>query len=182
MIKRLSLAATIIAATLSLNSCGGAADEEILSALESLAPKATEMYGVIYGDTLPHGEEDKSGMCVVSSDSEYKSIAEIESAMLEVFTDEYANVLKITAFMGVSSDEGEISPKFFEQNGILYVCPSVTDDFNVPTEVDLTGAEVVKKNQYMAKVNIPLSEGEDDDIEVTLKLIDGVWKIDSPLF
>lgn len=182
MIKKVSLIAAALIAVSLMSSCSGAPDSEILGALEGLAPKASELYGVVYGDSLPHGEEDESGMCVVSEDAQYQSRADISAALKDVFTNEYASTIEITAFRGVSADEGEISPKFFEQNGVFYVCPSSTEDFNVPDGVDLTGAKVVKKNRFMAKVNIPLGEGEEDDVEVTLKLVDGVWKIDSPLF
>lgn len=183
MIKRLSLiVASLLCILLAVPSCAGASDDEILLALGELAPGATEMYEIVYGDSLPHGVADSSGMCVVSEAAKYRSAEEISAAMLEVFSVEYAQVLANTAFRGVSVDEGERKPKFFEQDGVLYVCPSATEDFSVPAAPDLSGAKVTKKNKYMAIVNIPLGDGEEDDIEVTLRYTSNGWRIDSPLF
>ena len=182
MINKLLSAFLIVVSLFNVASCGGVSDDEILSTLSELAPRAAEVYAVIYGDSVPHGEADESGMCMVSEDSKYKSTADISLSMLDAFTVEYADVLANTAFRGVTSDEGGKNPKFFEQDGVLYVCPSATEGFVVPSAPDLTNAKVVKKNKFMAVVNIPQGDGIEDDIEVTLRFTDKGWKIDSPLF
>ncbi len=163
-----------------LTSCGGgASDEVILNELEELAPKAKELYDIIYGDGLAHGEPDESGYAKVSDEAKYKSENEIVLAMLEVFTPEYYQILSNVAFKGVSVDEGAIAEKFYEKDGILYVNPSVTADFGEIEIPDLKQAKVIKKNRYMAIVEIPV---EDSSIEVTLRLVDGSYRIDSPIF
>ena len=168
-----------LAAAAALTSCGGAGDDELISSLEALAPGAGELYRVIYADVLPHGEAEEDGYCKVSTDADYTSIAAIQKAMSEVFTPEYCQILSNTAFSGISVDEGSIGAKFAEENGVLYVNPSVTEDFAMPRTFDLSSAKVVKKNNFMAIIRIPHADG---DVEVTMRRINGAWLIDSPMF
>jgi len=179
VIKKISFIVALFIGIAVMTSCSGAPDEDILAALKELSPKAIKMYEIVYGDVLAHGEPDENGMCVVEATSEFKSEKDISDAIDEVFTDEYGRILKNTAFNGVSTDEGGINPKYYEKDGVLYVCPSSTEGMNYTKEIDLKGAKVVKKNRFMAKVLLPLGKGDKDDLEVTLKFIDGNWKIDS---
>ncbi len=179
MIRKLSVILSAITLTASLSSCGGAPDEEIISALGKITPDALEMLDVVYGDFVPHGEADESGMCVVSEDSKYKSTDQINKALLEVFSEEYTEIIKNTAFRGVIADEGEINPKFFEQDGILYVNPSATENFKFVESIDLNGCEVMKKNKFMAIVSVPQGEGAEDDMEITMHYTEYGWKIDN---
>lgn len=179
MIKKAALFLAVLTMLIILVSCGGADDNEILSALGELSPKARELYGIVYGDALAHGEVEDDGYARVSEDAEYQSIDEIKAALSEVFTPEYCEIIYNTAFSGVAVEEGEISSKFGEDETGLYVNPSVTEGFAEPREFDITAAEVVKKNRFAAVVRIPHNDG---DIEVTLTFIDGKWLIDSPMF
>jgi len=182
MIKKLSVILSTILAVGCISSCSGAPDEEIIAALEELTPKAVEMYGIVYGDTLPHGEADENGMCVVSGESKYTNIFQIKSDLAKVFSDEYLQIISNTAFSGVAVDEGEISPKFFEQNGILYVNPSATENFEVIDSINLDGCKVIKKNKFMAVVELLQDEGNEDDMEITLRYTENGWRIDNIKF
>ena len=182
MIKKLSLILSTLVVTAFVTSCGGAPDEEIIAALGELAPKAVEMHGVVYGDTVPHGEADESGMCVVSPESKYTGTDQINTALYEVFSDEYAEIIGNTAFRGVIADEGEINPKFFEQDGILYVNPSATENFEVIESINTEGCKVTKKNKFMAIVELPQNEGSEDDMEITLRYTENGWRIDNIKF
>lgn len=163
-----------------LLSCGTAvSDEEIISALVQLAPKARAVYGVVYGDGLAHGPADDTGYCLVDVEAEYASIAEIKAAIYTVFTPEYGQIIENTAFRGVETDEGYIGAKFMERDGSLYVNPSATSDFSLPREFDMDTAAVKEKTIYMAEIVL---EHVDGNIEVTLQYMDGKWLIDSPLY
>ena len=182
MIKKLSLILSMLILTASVSSCGGAPDEEIIAALNELAPKAVEMHGVVYGDTVPHGEADESGMCVVSENSKYSAISQIDSDLSAVFSDEYKQIIENTAFNGVSADEGQISPKFFEQDGVLYVNPSATENFEVIESINTEGCKVTNKNKFMAIVELPQGAGAEDDMEITLRSTENGWRIDNIKF
>lgn len=179
--RKLSFLLILSVVTLALlASCGsGVSDKALLEALNTLAPEAQALYGVIYGDTLPHGDALDDGYCQISSASPYKSISEIRAAIDRVFSPEYAKILANTAFSGVSSDEGAISAKFVERGGVLFVNPEVTADFGAARTFDISGAKVLKKNPYMAIVLLPHSDG---DLEVTMQNVNGKWMIDSPMF
>ncbi len=180
MKKLLCLFLTMILVIAQLAACGGgASDEELLSALSALAPEAKELYSIIYGDALPHGEIGNDDYGQISPDAPYQSISELRAAIGKVFSHDYAKILANTAFNGVSSDEGMISAKFIERGYVLFVNPEVTEDFGEPREFDLSKAKVLKKNPYMAIVLLVHEEG---DLEVSMKNVDGVWLIDSPMF
>ena len=160
-------------------ACGGVSDKVLLDALAEAAPKASELYGIIYGDALPHGEALDDGYCQVSSSAPYKTITALRTAIGSVFSPEYSKILENTAFSGVSSDEGAISAKFVERGGVLIIKPEVTADFGAPRTFDISKATVLKKNPYMAIVLLPHADG---DLEVTLQNVNGKWMIDSPMF
>ena len=160
-------------------ACGGVSDKVLLDALAEAAPKASELYGIIYGDALPHGEALDDGYCQVSSSAPYKTITALRTAIGSVFSPEYSKILENTAFSGVSSDEGAISAKFVERGGVLFINPEVTADFGAPRTFDISKATVLKKNPYMAIVLLPHADG---DLEVTLQNVNGKWMIDSPMF
>ena len=99
--------------------------------------------------------------------------------MSEVFSEDYIEILSNTAFGGVSVDEGSIGAKFIERDGILSVDPTVTEGFGEPREFDLDTARIVKQNRFVAIIAV--SSGS-DELEVTMRLEDGVWKLDSALY
>lgn len=178
--KRLALLVAFIIAFTALCSCsGGADDAQILAALDSLAPKAYELYTIVYADGLPHGEIDKDGYASVSEEAKYQSVDELKTALSEVFTEDYLAVIYNTAFGGVSADEGSIGAKFGEDGDGLYVYPTATEGFAAPREFDLSGASVIKKMRFMAEVLVPHENG---DVNVVLVYDDGKWLIDSPLY
>lgn len=180
--KRLFAASIAIMLILSICSCGaGAQDEsEILDAFSSLAPKALEVYGIIYGDELTHESEAGSdNYYAVSETAEYRSISELKAVMEKVFTDGYSQVLCNTAFYGAVANDVVIYAKFIEKDGRLYVNPKTTEDFGKPREFDLDGARVVKMNQYRAIVAV--SDGS-AELEVYMQKESGEWRIDSAIY
>lgn len=166
----------------SLFSCGAGTqdDAELLSALSSLAPKARELYGIIYGDDLERvSEAESDGYYAVTETAKYKSISELKSAISNVFSEGYSEVLYNTAFNGAVLNEIVIYAKFIEKDGRLYVNPKSTENFGKAREFDLSGARVLKANRFRAIIAVPDGDGV---LEVTLQKENGVWKLDSALF
>ena len=164
---------------ITVSSCGGYDSDELISAVRELAPKASELYSIIYGDGLERADTPEKNGSYLVTDSRYQSIDEIKSAMAEVFSEGYTKVLSNTAFSGVSSDEGAIAAKFTERDGKLYVDPSVTADFGAQREFDLSEIRIVKQNRFKAIVAVKAPDGE---LEVTLEKDNGVWKLDSAMY
>ncbi len=170
-----------------LLSCGGsgAPDSQLTEALRALEPKARELYGIVYGDTLPHGEEAEGLYYKVSEDALYQSVEELKAAMGEVFTPAYSKVLCNTAFETVSLDDGTtIHSKFMTKEDGLYVNPFATEDFGRMRTFDFESVAVVKKNPYRATLSVKAA-GEDgtiEELEVNLQKVNGIWLLDSPLF
>lgn len=160
-------------------SCGGYDSEELISAVRDIAPKAYELYSVIYGDELERSALEESNGYYLVTDDRYTSISELKIAMKEVFSESYMKVISNTAFDGVSSDEGSIDPKFKEIDGKLYVDPEVTADFGKQREFDLENIKVLKQNRFKAKVLVTTG---DETLEVTLQKEDGIWKFDSSIY
>lgn len=179
MKKLLTLSLAVILSVL-LISCSTVADEVIISALADLSDEAYELNLIIYGDGLARAEvAEENGYYKVADDAAYTSAAALKSAMGEVFSPEYIEVINNTAFRGVKVDEGMVGAKFMEKDGQLYVNLSVTENFGEPKMIDTTNAKIRDKNNYVAIVVIP--DGE-DEIEVTMRNVDGKWLIDSPIF
>ncbi len=178
MIKKIVLVLAFVM-LLSLTACSGADDSEILGVLNQLAPRAESLYRVIYTDAMAHGDVGEDGYAAVSPTAEFSTIEEIEAAMEGVFHPDYCKILSNTAFLGVAAAEGEISAKFIEKDGTLYVNPSATAHFGEPRKFDLSDAKVIKKNKYMAIVRIPHADG---DIEVSLHNTEDGWRINSPIY
>lgn len=160
-------------------SCGGYDKEELISAVRELAPKAEELYSVIYGDSLETSAVEESNGYYLVTDSRYQSVAELKAAMNEIFSKSYMKVLSNTAFDGVSADEGSIAAKFLEVGEKLYVNPAVTKDFGEPRHFDTESIKIVKQNRFKAKVAI---KSGDTELEVTLQKSDGKWKLDSAMY
>lgn len=180
MRRKLKQLFSLIFLSFYLCSCtGGVSDDEIIAAVRELAPRAKEIYEIVYGDSFKHGPADDTGYCLVDENAEYNSVADISASIYEIFTPEYGQIIENTAFRGVESDEGYIGPKFVERDGLLYVNPSATNGFSMPREFDTQTADVNEKNIYMAVVTLGHENG---NIEVTLQYMDGKWLIDSPLY
>lgn len=181
MIKKSALLIVLLY-LVTLASCGVSAEDEqkLLDDFRAAAPRAAILYGYIYGDDLPLSDEESAlGYYIVADDSPIKTMDEFEDALSEVFSEDYIKVISNTAFGGVSVDEGSIGAKFIERDGILSVDPIVTEDFAEPREFDLSTARVVKQNRFIAIVAV---KSGSDELEVTMKLEDGVWKLDSALY
>lgn len=180
----LLFAVTLLFVTASTSSCAKAQDDaSIIAAFSALAPKAHELYGIVYGDVLPHEKEaGNDGYYAVSSDAEYQSIAELKAAMNQVFSSGYLEILYNTAFSGVSEDEGAIDAKFVEKDGALYVNPDVTSNFGSPREFDFASAEVLKANPYKAIVSVPVTGADSEALEVSMQMAEDGWRIDSAIY
>ncbi|MCI8387896.1 MAG: hypothetical protein HFE63_05455 [Clostridiales bacterium] len=181
--KRFIAFILILALGVMFVSCGSTGDSaELLNAFKDLVPKASELYKIVYDDVLPHGEESQiEGYYRISEDSEYQSIAEIKSAIGEVFSNGYAKILYNTAFNGVAVAEGSINAKYMELDGHLYVNPEATSDFGKPREFDISSVRVVKQNRFKAIVAVNVA-GSDEVLEVTMQKEKGQWKLDSAVY
>ena len=178
--KKISALLLALAVTAGASSCGSSiSDAELTDALRALAPKAVELYEIVYNDALPYTDVAEGSYYLVSSDAPYTSAEALLDAMESVFTPGYTAILCNTAFTGVSTDEGRIGAKFSTKNGALYVNPDATTGFAAPRELDLDGVTVIKKNPFKAIVSVPAGDGT---LEVMMQKVEGKWLLDSPIY
>jgi len=179
---RTIIAVIFIVYTVILTGCGAATDSELKAAVAELIPKAHSIYSIVYGDSLPHGETaSQNGYYRIDASTGFTTVSSLKAAILEVCSPDYAEVLYNTAFSGVSQDEGAIDAKFVEQDGSLWIKPEVTSDFASPRLFDAESVEIIKKNRYLAQVRLTPTDGS-EAVEVTLRLCNGTWLLDSALY
>ena len=165
--------------------CSKPSKNEVLDAFKELYPKAALINGYVYGAGLPYDGEynieelDSPHYVAVSDSSPYKSIAELEAAVLEVYSEGYyTDVLKAVLFAGVSAD-GQglmgISPRYKEVNGVLYT--DVTYSKLNLIRCDAEKAYIVEIKSRSAIVGAPRS-GQTKDKNSTMVLTDKGWRFD----
>ncbi len=162
--------------------CSKPSEKEVLDAYRQLYPKAYELAQVIYGQGLPHSDTGERYAPVADS-SPYKTAAELESAILSVYTQEYYDdVLKTTLFSGVAAnDDGllGLSPRYTETNGALHI-DTQYQQLSVPAR-STESASVTKIKKRYAVISVPYtaSTGEAKTKECTLVLTENGWRFDT---
>lgn len=168
--------------------CDKPSESEVLTAYKELYPKAFEIADIVYGKGLAYdGEYDLESIdaphyVTVSEASPYKTKAELEEALLSVYSQEfYDDVLKTVMFGGSESDENGmfgIAPRYKEIAGVLYV--DIKYDVFVTIVVrDVDNAKVTEVKSKEATLDVPFTlNGEQKSKSTTLVLTDNGWRLD----
>ena len=173
-----------------LVSCGGGADSaEVLSAFTELYEKSVPINEYIFGKGLPYDspesyktEELTSPYYVpVSESSPYKTKAELEAAILAVYSRDYYDEIKQGLFDGYGEDS-KIKPRYVEEKGVLKI-----DITNVGLEItgtfDTATARVKSSSSSEAVVTASWRSGETvKEYDLTMVLDNGLWRMDSPTY
>ena len=168
--------------------CDKPSEGEVLAAYRELYPKAHELANVIYGDGLAYdGEYDLESLSAphyvpVSESAPYKTKAELEAAVLAVYSQGfYDDVLKTVMFGGAASDENGmfgIYPRYKETAGVLYVDIKYDTFVNV-SERDTDTVRVTDVSSKDAVVSVAfVSNGEQKTKDTTMVLTDKGWRLD----
>ncbi len=188
MKKRSRIFALILAiiCCFSVYGCARPSENDLLSAYSALYDKAKAVNAIIYGAGLPYvGEYDTEELdspyfVEVSPDSPYKSRAEIEQAVLAVYSEEfYQNTLAAVLFDGSVPDENGImgiTPRYKESGGVLYVDVTYNQSIKL-LDSSVSEAKAVKIKRKSAELKVPRSGAKDKT--VYLVLTEGGWRFDA---
>jgi len=189
MKKFLILVLAVITA-LTAVSCGKISDSEALAEYKALYEKAQAVNGIVYGDGLPNGYEgDVSELTsphyvAVSEDCPYKSLEDIEKAVLDVYTEDYYNdVLKAVLFDGIEDKYATVYPRYKVQDGALMT--DVTyDAFESITGArnDLDAAYVIRSSSGTVEIGAPRylnGVKQASDKKTTMIMTENGWRFDN---
>ena len=182
--------AIILLATICLTAygCDKPTDSEVETAYKELYPKAYELAQVIYGKGLDYEGKvdldrvDAPHYMPVSADAPYKTKAELEEAVLAVYSESYYNdVLKTVLFGGAESDENGmfgVSPRYKESSGQLYVNVKYEQFVMlIPRDYDMVKVKDVKRSE--ATVSVPYNyNGEAKKVETVMVKTEKGWRFD----
>jgi hypothetical protein len=188
LIKTLALVLAAVS-VFCLVGCSKPSESEVLDAYKALYPTAYEIMQIAYGKGLPYdGEYDLENIrgskyVKVSESSPYKTRAELEAAVLSVYTqDFYDDVLKNLLFGGYEANEDGlfgVSPRYKENGGVLYIDIKYEQFANVTArDVDRAVADEIKSKSAVIKV--PYTVGGVERIrESIIVLTENGWRLDA---
>ena len=202
--------ALFIILILALTACSPSVDEgEIKDVLRDLIPRSEELNVIYFGEGLPlasdrelvesfYGTFDSDVKMInyhpVDPDCGYTSEDDLRAATLEVFTEEYSEILFKRAFSGFSAtfDEGSdeevnksaIYAMYLMQNGTLTVRLDLADDaIPLGREYDVDSAKIVRSRGNYVIVSVPSTmNGEKTDVELRLVNTKDGWRLDTPTY
>ncbi len=183
MIKRLLSVAAAICLAFVFVSCGEPITaDEIKGALPALIDASKPLNEIYFGEGFEIlGEESsvsKNGGYYCCDTEKYglNSIGEIKEATEKVFTKEYAAILYLSAFEGISSEAAVEAPKYSE--GDAGLMQSVNADiYELPERTyDYGSIKIIKANAERATFNITSEvNGEKQVIEMVIaRYSDGI--------
>ena len=190
MMKKLITLILVFTAVLTLVSCNKPSDGEILTEYKALYEKAREVNKMIYGEGLPYdGEYDVSSLAspvyvTVSESCPYKTLEDIKTAVLSVYTEDYYNdVFKRVLFDGHTDDYATLHPRYKEEDGILKTDIAYKAfDSIVNGSVDLEAAKVKKSSSGAAEVVAPYylkGVRQANDKTTMMILTENGWRFDN---
>ncbi len=192
-IKKLSVIfLTVILIAVAVISCGGGVDQaEVLAAFTELYNKSVPINEYIFGKGLPYDnpesyniEELSSPYYVpVSESSPYKTRAELEAAILEVYSKDYYDVsLKQGVFDGYGEKSKE-KPRYVEENGVLKIDITKPNLITEPGIFETATARVKSSSAAEAVITASRKAGETvKDYNLTMVLESSGWRMDSPTY
>lgn len=171
-------------------SCSKLSDGELKAEYKALYEKVPEVNNIIYGTGLPHDAEvpqdAKSPYYVeVSADCPYKSVSDIEAAVLAVYTEDYYNdSLKNVLFKGIIDEIMEIKPRYVMSDEGKLMVDAAFDPYKsiVGGRCDVENAYVIKSSSRTAIIGAPYyinGERREKDKETTLILTASGWRFDN---
>ena len=182
----------VIIITMTVVSCGGGADStEVLSAFTELYGKSVPINEYIFGKGLPYDnpesykiEELSSPYYVpVSESSPYKTRAELEAAILEVYSKEYyEGSLKQGLFDGYVNDDKN-KPRYVEEKGVLKIDITKSQLITINGAFDTSTARVKSSSATEAVITATWKSGDTaKEYDLTMVYENGVWRMDSPTY
>ena len=185
-------------------------EAQLRAELENLLPKSAELNEIYFGEGLPTNRDENAvrafyenfdmdvasiSYTPVDPACGYENVDDIKAATLEVFTEEYAQILFDRAFTGISGvfDEGTdheyretaLYAMYMEEQGYLTKRVNVKDDaIPLGRTYDLDSMKITRKNKTGVEVQLKSFVNGEPSIDVKIWLVkteDG-WRLDSPTY
>ena len=184
--------------------------EEMRGILEDLLPKSAELNEIYFGKGLPTIRDENAVQAFYDSfdtdiaaisytpvdpSSGYETVDDIKAATLEVFTEDYAQILFDRAFTGISDvfDEGletehrstAVYALYLEQDGYLTKRVNMENDaIPLGRTYDLDSLEILRENGMGVQVRLKsMYDGKQSvDVELWLTETENGWRLDSPTY
>ncbi len=185
-----SILIAIIFLSVSMMSCGKPEDTEVLNAFSDLYEKSRSINEYVFGKGLPYDDPENYDIenlqspyyIPVSENSPYKTQAEFEAAILDVYSKNYYDVsIKQIVFDGFGENSKE-NPRYVEVDGVLKI--DITNTGAILTGIfDAAAANVVSSSFSDAIVKAPWKSGETvKEYQITLIYGENGWRLDSPTY
>lgn len=176
MLKRSLAVMAVFCLVFALTSCGTPMTvEEIKGALPALIDASKPLNEIYFGEGFDVAGEnsDVSAMggyyyCDCEKYGLY-SVTEIKEATEKVFTSDYAEILYLSAFEGISTDTAVEAPKYSE--GELGLMQAVNADvYELPERVyDYESIKIIKEGDDSTTISISsTADGVTQDIEMVI--------------
>ena len=176
----------------SLVSCRGKPeDADVLSAFTELYNKSIAVNEYVFGKGLPYDNPesydienlDSPYYVAVSESSPYKSIAELEAAILEVYSKAYyEGSLKQGLFDGYENDDKN-KPRYVEEKGVLKIDITKPNLITVPGTFDTASAKVKSASFSEAVIKATWTSGATSKEYELVMVYDGsAWRMDTPTY
>ncbi|MBR4880684.1 MAG: hypothetical protein IKU19_02050, partial [Clostridia bacterium] len=168
------------------------ADEgEVYAAARELLPLAVDANRIFFWEGLPHVEPEDDKVDI--GDAEYLELTEeymylSESDLMEkaekVYTKEYCEVIKKVAFEGVAANDDEaLYARYIVELGVMKINRKLSAEGLAERIPNVDSIKTVEIKHDSAVLSVEFTcEGKTERQDVTLKLSDGEWRIDSPTY
>lgn len=202
LIKAACIALVLIFA-LGLSGCTKKlSKEEATQKVCELVEASYELNEIVFGKGLEYIELDEfknAKYALVKENEKYNSINDIRQEINKVFSVDYAETMKTTAFVGQSGavDSTSVPPRYIEnEQGFLVLKNDIVLDGEVNVngdkqEISYNGFKVYKYDTSTVEIKkisrrfieaYITSLGGEQTILVTLILEENGWRIDSPTY
>lgn len=197
MNKLLRFLATVLAAVVITAAVGCAepepADEgEVLEAARELIPAAVEVNRVFFWEGLPHVEPEEES-AVDLGDAEYLPLTEdyvflLESDLMreaeKVYTESFCEDIEEIAFTGVAAnDDTALFARYIVEMGEMKINRKLSEEGLSERLPNMDTLKTVELKHDSAVVSVEFTCEEKVEVQnVTLKLEDNGWRLDTPTY
>lgn len=174
---------------LSLFSCGKKPDDgEVLAAFADLYQKSVTVNEHVFGKGIDYdGGYDTNALSspyyvAVSEQAPYKTKADFEKAVLEVYSKAYYETTLYQVIFGSEETDSTRPPRYKEDKDGLKI--DITQKgFDITGRFDTASATVVKSSGSSATVKAAWSSGETTkSVEIRLVNEGNGWRLDEPTY
>lgn len=186
--KRLVSLLVLLAITVTavFTACGKPDEAGVLEAFKALYEKSVTVNDYVYGAGLPSDTpwdgKTEPQYEAVSSEAPYKTRAELEKAILEVYSADYYNDAMVYSLFSGYGESSKTSARYSEKNGILTV--NVADKGrNVSGRFDTNTASIVELSYDRAVISATYTKGDSvNTYELSMVMTENGWRFDIPTY